>query len=73
MKLNDLIKNIDILTIENEKNVDIKGLSYNSKTIKQGEIFICLKGENTDGHKFAKSAYENGASAFFLEDELDFE
>ena len=73
MKLNDLIKNIDVLKIENEKNVDITGLSYNSKTIKKGDIFICLKGENTDGHKFAKSAYENGAAAFFLEDALDFE
>ena len=53
MKLNDLIKNIDILKIENNKDIDIRGLSYNSKTIKPCEIFICLKGENTDGHKFA--------------------
>ena len=73
MKLKELIKNIEVLKIENEKDIEINGLSYNSKTIKNGDIFICLKGENTDGHKFAKSAYENGASAFFLEDELDFE
>ena len=73
MKLNDLIKNIEVLKVENEKDIEITGLSYNSKTIKKGNIFICLKGENTDGHKFAKSAYENGATAFFLEDELDFE
>ena len=73
MKLNDLIKNIDVLKVENQSNVEITGLSYNSKTTQKGDIFICLKGENTDGHKFAKSAYENGAAAFFLEDELDFE
>ncbi len=73
MKLKELIKNIEVLKIENERDVEITGLSYNSKTIKKGDIFICLKGENTDGHKFAKSAYENGAAAFFLEDELDFE
>ena len=75
MRLKELIKNIDVLKIEGEKweNVEITGLSYNSKTTKKGDIFICLKGENTDGHKFAKSAYENGAAAFFIEDELDFE
>ena len=74
MKLNELIKNIDCkVTGENWQNTEITGLCYNSKTVKKGDIFICLKGENTDGHKFAKMAYENGAAAFFVEDELDFE
>ena len=74
MKLGELIKNIDTLKLENfDSEVEITGLSYNSKTIQKGNIFICLKGENTDGHKYAKMAYENGAAAFFLEDELDFE
>ena len=78
MKLKNLIENIECKVISSgcEKDwqdIEITGLSYNSKTIKPGEIFICLKGENTDGHKFAKMAYENGATAFFLEDELDFE
>ena len=74
MKLGELIKNIDVTKTENfNGDVEITGLSYNSKTIQKGNIFICLKGENTDGHKYAKMAYENGAAAFFLEDELDFE
>ena len=74
MRLKDLLKNVEILKTENyDENTEITGLSYNSKTTKKGDIFICLKGENTDGHKFAKSAYENGASAFFIEEELDFE
>ena len=74
MKLKDLIKNVEILKTENyDENIEITGLSYNSKTTRNGDIFICLKGENTDGHKFAKAAYEKGAAAFFVEDELDFE
>jgi len=73
MKLSELIKHIDVLKTENFKDVEITGLNYNSKTTKNGDIFICLKGENTDGHKYAKSAFENGASAFFIEDDLDFE
>ncbi len=76
MKLKDLIKNIDIVKVEAVKDwqdIEITGLSYNSKTTEKGDIFICLKGENTDGHKYAKSAVENGASALFLEDEIDFE
>src|SRR5574344_1184522 len=72
MKLKELLKGIDILKIENNSDIEVTGLSYNSKTTKKGDIFICLKGENSDGHKFAKSAYEKGAVAFFIEDELDF-
>ena len=74
MKLKDLLKNVEVLKTENyDENIEITGLSYNSKTTKNGDIFICLKGENTDGHKFAKMAYEKGACAFFIEDELNFE
>lgn len=73
MLLKELIKNIAVKKIENEKNIEIKGLSYNSKTTNEGDIFICLKGENSDGHKYAKAAYEKGAVAFFLEDDINFE
>ena len=71
MKLQELIKNIKIKKILNEKDIDITGISYNSKTVKQGEIFVCLKGEHSDGHEFAKMAVENGAVALYCEKELD--
>ena len=71
MKLQELIKNIKIKKILNEKDIDITGISYNSKTVKEGEIFVCLKGEHSDGHEFAKMAVENGAAALYCEKELD--
>ena len=71
MKLTDLIKNIEIKNIINNDNVEITGISYNSKTIQNGEIFVCLVGEHSDGHNFAKTAATNGASAIFCEKEID--
>ena len=47
------------------------GISYNSKTTKKGDIFICLIGEHTDGHEFAKSAIENGAAALLVERKVE--
>ena len=70
MKLKELLKNVKVEKIINEKDVDIDGISYNSKTIKNGEIFVCLKGEYSDGHDFAKMAQQNGASALFCEKEI---
>lgn len=71
MKLDDLVKNVEYLNIVNHKNVDVIGISYNSKTTQKGDIFVCLRGEYTDGHKYFKMAEENGAVAFVCEEELE--
>lgn len=73
MKLDELIEHLDYKDLINFKNVDITGISYNSKTTKKGDIFVCLTGEYTDGHEFAKNAVENGAVAFLVERKLDIE
>ena len=71
MKLDELIEYLDYKDLVNFKNVDITGISYNSKTTKQGDIFICLTGEHTDGHEYAQSAVEKGAIALLTERKLD--
>ncbi len=46
----------------------ITGVSTDSRTIKQGEVFFALKGEEFDGHNFVEKAIEKGASAVVVED-----
>lgn len=67
MKLDELIEHLDYKDLVNFKNVDVTGISYNSKTTKKGDIFICLTGEYTDGHEYAQNAIENGAVALLTE------
>ena len=71
MKLDELIEYLDYKDLINFKNIDITGISYNSKTTKKGDIFVCLVGEHTDGHEFAKSAIENGAAALLVERKVE--
>lgn len=73
MDLSKLIKNINAIEILNFKDIDIKGISYNSNTINSHEIFVCLKGEHVDGHNFAQSAFEKGAVALMCEKPLNIE
>jgi len=40
---------------------NLTGLSFNSKAIKQNEIFIAVRGYNSDGMKYAPEAVKNGA------------
>ena len=35
-----------------------------------GTAFVCMKGETTDGHKYAKSAYDLGCRVFVAEEVL---
>lgn len=52
-------------------NVEITGIAYDSRKVTKGNVFVCIKGYETDGHKFAKSAVENGAAVIVAESEID--
>lgn len=71
MKLDELIEYLDYKDLINFKNIDITGISYNSNTTKKGDIFVCLVGEHTDGHEFAKNAIENGTAALLVERKVE--
>lgn len=44
-------------------SVVVKGVSIDTRKIEDGNLFVPFKGENVDGHQFARQAIENGASA----------
>lgn len=56
--------------IEGKKRVKFKGISTDSRTIKAGELFIPLTGQNFDGRKFIPQALHKGASALVVKDGL---
>lgn len=71
MRLDELIEYLKYDDLINFKRVEITGISYNSKTTKKGDIFICLVGEHTDGHEYAQMAIDNGAAALLVERPLE--
>lgn len=48
-------------------NIEITGITCNSKQVKKGYAFVCLKGAASDGHKFASDAVKAGATVIFAE------
>lgn len=61
MILKDLLNNIAVKEIIGNDNIDITGLSYDSRKVSKGDIFFALNGTHTDGHKFAQQAVSRGA------------
>lgn len=48
-------------------DIDISQVSTDTRTIAEGSVFVCIKGERFDGHDFAQQAYEKGAEAVVSE------
>lgn len=72
MKLSELIKNVKCKNIISEHlNPEITGVRYNSNKVEKGNLFVAVKGYKTDGHKYIKSAVENGAAAVICEERQD--
>lgn len=67
MKLSDLLKNIKTISIEGDTDIEIKGLSMDSRKIVSGGIFFAVPGENFDGHNFIDDAITYGASVIVCE------
>lgn len=49
--------------LEKFYDIEIYGVSTDSRTIANGNLFVPLVGDNFDGHKFLDKAIENGATA----------
>ena len=45
----------------------IKGIHFNSKKILRNFIFVAIKGEHDDGHKYINEALKNGAKLIVVE------
>lgn len=66
--IRDIIEITDGTTNFNiDENLEIKHISNDSREIKADSLYVALKGENLDGHKFVSSAIENGAVAALVE------
>ena len=71
MILSELIARIKPVSVCGSTDIEITGINIDSRRIKQGHIFVAMKGTQVDGHKFIGKAIELGAAAVLLEDMPD--
>lgn len=68
MKLGDIIKGVKTVEVHGNLNCDIKGVNIDSRLIKEGHIFIAIKGTQADGHEYIEKAIEKGAKVVICQD-----
>ena len=63
MLLKDLIPNVS----DNYSNIDITGITSDSREVKDGYAFVCIAGVTADGHEYATTAVSQGAAVVIAE------
>lgn len=67
MKLRQLLKDIPSIQVRGSQEIEIKGISANSKNIAPGFLFITKQGKSFNGAQFIPEAIQGGAKAVLLD------
>jgi UDP-N-acetylmuramoyl-L-alanyl-D-glutamate--2,6-diaminopimelate ligase len=69
--LASLSRAMDAQRLVGSGSVEVSALAYDSRDVRPGTLFFCVRGFTSDGHDFAAAAAERGAAALVVERELD--
>ena len=67
MKLNELLQGIEVLELHADPELEISGVSHDSRKTAAGDLFVAITGFAADGHKYISVALEKGAAAVLCE------
>lgn len=70
MRLNELLKTVELENnpIIDMQDIDIAGVSYHSLNVAENYLFVCIRGYQTDGHKYLEDAAKRGAMIAVVEE-----
>ena len=71
MELKKVLVGLEGLKAKGSLDVEINNLDSNSKNIKDGDMFIAIKGFSVDGHKYINDAIKAGAKVIMVEEGAD--
>lgn len=71
MKISDLFVGTDVVSYNGCENMEISGVTGNSKAVKENFAFLCISGTKFDGHSFINEAADSGAVVAIVERKID--
>lgn len=70
MKLNQLLRGAEVIAVKGDRYLEIAGIYYDSKQLRNGGLFFAIKGSNVNGSEFIDEAIERGAVCVVSEDDF---
>ena len=74
MKLSELLTGLEYISnrdMDQLKECEIDNICYDSRKARENGIFVAIKGETVDGHKYVDSAYQKGCRVFVVNVNMD--
>ncbi|MEJ6950939.1 UDP-N-acetylmuramoyl-tripeptide--D-alanyl-D-alanine ligase [Natronospora cellulosivora (SeqCode)] len=71
LKLNFLLEAVSGKLLQGSNLIEISGVSIDSRSIDENEVFFAIIGEKFDGHDFIKDAIANGAVAVVVDRKIN--
>ena len=69
MELKKILIGVEGLKAKGGLDLDIPHITSDSREVEKGDMFVAIKGFDSDGHKFIKQAVENGAKVLLLNED----
>nr|VFK20552.1 MAG: UDP-N-acetylmuramoylalanyl-D-glutamate--2,6-diaminopimelate ligase [Candidatus Kentron sp. LPFa] len=63
LKLNEILNGIEFLCQQGNDALPVDGIRFDSRAIRENDVFFAVKGAQVDGHRFIGRAVERGARA----------
>jgi len=71
MELKRILVGLENLKVKGNLDTEIKGIAKSSNEVKEGYLFVAIKGFTVNGHNFIEDAIKNGATAVMVEEGCD--
>lgn len=68
MKLRELLTTVEVIEKNADPETEIGNISYDSRKTRKGDLFVAVRGFESDGHKFVGAAVKAGASVILCEE-----
>jgi UDP-N-acetylmuramoyl-L-alanyl-D-glutamate--2,6-diaminopimelate ligase len=72
VKLCSLLERVDYALINGNTDIEIENISYDSRTAQRGDVLVCIKGIDSDGHEYIQEGLEKGIKALIVEKDIDY-
>src|ERR1700760_4331148 len=67
MEWANAISGVKVSSLSGRRDIDVRGVQYDSRRVSAGDIFVAIRGGKSDGNKFVDVAIRQGATAIITD------
>jgi UDP-N-acetylmuramoyl-L-alanyl-D-glutamate--2,6-diaminopimelate ligase len=63
MQWSEVIAAVRVIETAGRRDIEVRGVQYDSRRVSAGDVFVAMRGETTDGNRYIDAAIRKGAAA----------